>query len=365
MDDETVIEKEIVNLSEFAEDEWFADRSKSTYWLRIYTSLGLTHKDFFPAIKDVYERIDRDPPVRMYFGQIDGLEVPIFRINMYVNEDGITAININSDNHKIDKSNHVWFATPYKIDGDPGNHVETNRYLNRIESLIVLHMGQNFLRDIVFDGEVNAYDGNFSVASQAIKMPQMPEGPFLHKQNWQDIEEIETSLSSAPIEIRNRLQLSLEFFERGVREDDGFFEYWTALEILCNGKAQTIRSKIQKCYKLKHVKEAEERSGFKSIAKWRHDFVHKGDRPNVSSDVERYIQLLYLDLLRQELKLQPRHHMAGLQQAVGYDLSPINLPDNRTEEQKQAVIETEQLLEKVNSDKAPNKALKTDAESAV
>lgn len=333
MEDEMIIEKKEINLSEFAEDEWFSDRNTSSFWLRIYTSLGLSHKDFVPIVEKVSKRINRKPPVRIYFGQIENIEVPIFRINMYVNEDGITTINIHSDNHKLDKTNYIWFATPYQIDGVPGNEIETKRYLNRIESLMVLHIGQNFLRDIVFDGDVNAGDGKFNVASHAMKMPQTPEGPFLHKQNWEDIEEIETALAALQIEIRKRIELSLEFFERAVRDNDGFFEYWSSLEILCNGKAQRIRSKIQQCYKLKHVNEASEKSGFGVIANLRHALVHDGVRPSISSDVERYIQLLYLDLLRQELNLPPRHHMAAFQQAVGYNLSPLGLKDNRTKEQ--------------------------------
>jgi len=44
---------------------------------------------------------------------------------------------------------------------------------------------------------------------------------------------------------------------------------------------------------------------------------------------------LFLDLLRQALGLPFRAHLAGMQKAVGYDLSPIGLADTGTAEQKQ------------------------------
>jgi hypothetical protein len=335
MDDQFAMKTEQPNLSNLADDEWFSDRKNSSFWLRIYTSLGLSHKDFVPEMEKITTKVERTPPLKIDFGRFVDLEVPVFRVNMYATENGITNIDIHSDNHKLIRSNYVLFATPYKIDGVPGNELATKSYLNKTEALIVLHMGRNFLRSVVADGEVHAADGKFNLSSQLIKLPQPAEGPFLHKQNWDDFDEIKVTLATLQIEIRNRIELSLEFFERAIRADDGFFDYWTSLEILCNGKEKKIRSKMQNCYKLKDIKkDVDDQSGFGVIAAWRHALVHDGVRPQVSSDAERYIQLLYLDLLRQELDLPPRNCIKAMQQAIGYDLSPLGLMDNRTEEQK-------------------------------
>src|SRR5262249_16633513 len=72
---------------------------------------------------------------------------------------------------------------------------------------------------------------------------------------------------------------------------------------------------------------------------WRGDYVHKGKAPFLSADVERYVQLLFLDLLRHELDLPQRRYAAAMQKAVGVDLSPIGLADNRTDEQKRILAE--------------------------
>lgn len=327
------IETKNINISEFADDTWFKDRTKSSFWLRIYSSLGIPHEDFGKRVSDALIRTERNPPLKIMFGQMEGLDVQNDRIFMYVHENGSHTISFYADKYKLVKTNYVWFVTPYQIDGIPGKETDTKLYLNKIESLLVLHIGSNFLRDIVIDAVIDASDGKMSTAS-IIRMPQTCEGPFLNKQNGEDMSEIEQALRLSPTEIRNRIDLSLEFIEKGVRENNGFFNYWIALEILCNGKAPKIRSKLQQCYKLKNTKEAEELSGFKTIAKWRHSFVHEGIKTTLSSDVERYVQLMYLDLLRHELDLSPRFHTASMQRTSGVDLSPLGLRDNRTDEQK-------------------------------
>ncbi len=65
--------------------------------------------------------------------------------------------------------------------------------------------------------------------------------------------------------------------------------------------------------------------------------MHKGIRPLLSPDVERYIQLMFLDLLRYEIDLSHRGHISSIKRASGYNLSPLGLADNRTEDQKKAV----------------------------
>lgn len=121
-----------------------------------------------------------------------------------------------------------------------------------------------------------------------------------------------------------------------MRMNDAFLEYWTALEVICNGKANRIKTRLQKIYKLINQQEAGAATGLNTLAKWRHEYFHLGIRPSLSPDVERYIQLMFLDLLRFEIDLSPRGHLAAIQAAEGYDLSPIGLEDKRTKDQREA-----------------------------
>jgi hypothetical protein len=108
---------------------------------------------------------------------------------------------------------------------------------------------------------------------------------------------------------------------------------------------------LAKVYGLSNHVEAGKVTRLDVIAGWRHDYVHKGKRPPLSADVERYIQLLFVDLLRHELNLPPRRHLGAIQRAPGFDLTPLGLPDNRTEEQKERIRRARENL--VQSDDIP------------
>jgi hypothetical protein len=53
--------------------------------------------------------------------------------------------------------------------------------------------------------------------------------------------------------------------------------------------------------------------------------IHKGLTPVVSAPMERYLQLMFLDLLRYELNMDTKGYMAMMQQSKGYDLSPLRI----------------------------------------
>jgi len=127
-----------------------------------------------------------------------------------------------------------------------------------------------------------------------------------------------------PVDIRRRIELALEFFNRAMRAEDPFFYYWTALEVLCNGKAGKIKQRLSLVYDLS-IPEVDDRLGMARVAQWRHDLFHRGQRVWHSADVERYVQLLFLDLLRRELHLPSRRRASAMLQGDDYDLSALGI----------------------------------------
>ena len=200
------------------------------------------------------------------------------------------------------------------------------------------------MSDVVFEGEVEAGTNKFTAMSTPLRLAQATDGPFMARDLWRSIEEVAQALVAAPLERRQPIELALEFFEQGVRGDDSFFNYWTALEILCNGSSQTIKTKIQKCYSLKSIGDVDRITGMRTLAKWRHDFFHKGKRPQFVGEEARYTQMLFLDLLRQELQLPFGGYLAAIQTTPGYNLSGLGLADNRTPQQLEAIRRAQQQL---------------------
>lgn len=320
-------------LTDLAPSDWFTDRAHSSIWLRIASMVGASPSRFAEALRGAHVRMKLDAPIAVAFGELRDMKLPVFRFVVHASEDGPTVAHTHISDLTIPTASYWFLATPLRIDGRAGKEGEARALLARVSALIIAHCGQNTMYDTVYEGELELGDGKIHCRSPALRTPRPCDGPFVQAAVWSAIQEVATALVDAPPEHRHRLELALDFFERAVRHEEEFFNYWTALELVANGKAQTIRSRIQQCYSLTSVGDVDRATGFGAIAKWRHEFFHRGMRPLLSSDVARYVQMLFIDLLRSELRLELRGYLASIQEAVGCDLSPLGLPDKRTADQ--------------------------------
>jgi len=319
--------------------EWFSDRANSSIWMRIHTCL-FTPLD---AVTDAFAQWEHGAhalplgaPTMLAIGTVRDFKAPVQAVDIYSQVSGQVVVALNVSEKVLPDAIFVFLATPFAVDGVIGKEAAAKRHLDLVAALICAHTGRNFMWDCIFEGEMSAQDGKMSVPGEGNKMPQPIAGPFLGKQNGMDVAEIAQRLKDTPEPKKGRIQLALRLLNGAMRENEGFLEYWTALEVVCDGKTNRIKDRIAQIYRVKSQQDAGRLSGLTALSVWRGEYVHKGIAPKLTTDVERYLELLFLDLLRYELGLTPRGHAGGMQQAKGYDLSPLGLADNRTEEQRAA-----------------------------
>jgi len=320
-------------LCNLAPAEWFAKPDESSFWLRIYTCLFIPHDAFdnavtsmFGAPKDRTLAVTSEAPLICAFGTAKNLKVPVSTFEMTSSESGQLKVVCRVDEKELSSAPSVFLATPFKVDGGVGDESASRRRLDEVAALICLHAGPNFMRQIIFEGEVEASQGQLHVPGPPMKLPKPAEGPFLASQNGHDIYEISEALRDiADGPRKRRFLLALRLVDRAMRSEFGFLDYWTALEVACGGGAGRIKTALSRIYGIKNHNEAAEATRLALIAQWRHDYVHKGITPQMNADVERYLQLLFLDALRFELKLAPRGHLAAIQRADGFDLSALGI----------------------------------------
>ena len=328
--------------------EWFTRPEDSSIWLRIYTCL-------FAPLPHLTESMLKWPgvsagvslklgaPTAMAWGTVSGFNLQLKNIDIYSKTTGQVVLDLHLAEKVLPDAIYAFVATPFRTDGAAGDEATAKERLNLLAAIVCTHAGQNIMRGCVFEGELAAAGGTITSSSAPSKMPQLSEGPFLAAQNGADIFEVAACVSDTAEPLRGRLQLALRLVESAMRRDQGFLEYWTALEVVCDGKSGRILDRFRSIYGLLSHKEAAELSGLGVLTKWRGAFVHRGREPHLTADIERYLQLIFLDLLRFELGLESRLHAGSMQQAKGYDLSSLGLRDNRTEEQKAAAKAAEQI----------------------
>ncbi len=321
MTDSTKISGGIQNL---ADKKWFEKNPDSSVWVRIYTSLGLPHKNFFEELSKIKFGGGLSGEIRLAHGHIENMEIPsIITFPFHALEDGSITISMDlSKKITLPKTNYIFFVTPLSKEH------EVKTAFDEIACLIKLHFGHNFIRDVIYEGSVKT-DGQMSHFSEVFKTPSPKEGPFIHSENWLDTAEIRNAIEGEKNQkIKERLKLSLKYFNKAMQEDS-FGSYCIAMDLFCGTKSlRAMSSKIQKCYGFRSQQEAEKETGFKQIIEWRTKFIHHGIEPIITADVERYLQLLYLDVLRFELKLENKNHSLAARINPHFDLSSIGVTKN-------------------------------------
>lgn len=118
--------------------------------------------------------------------------------------------------------------------------------------------------------------------------------------------------------VRKKLEDIVDetWFDRG-RDSSVWFRIYTSIG-LSHKEFLKVLDKI-------NFGGQERSTGFKKIITWRNNFFHHGIKPIITSDVERYIQLLYLDVLRFELNLVAKRHLLTAINSKDFDLSTIGL----------------------------------------
>ena len=105
------------------------------------------------------------------------------------------------------------------------------------------------------------------------------------------------------------MSLALQLFQTGkntFNENSAFLLYWMAIvQLLGISNTKDINKKLQVLYSMSK-KEVEDGLKWKWAYETRNALMHKAKSVvlNADIDIERYFQLLFLDLLRGELKLE-------------------------------------------------------------
>lgn len=173
-----------------------------------------------------------------------------------------------------------------------------------------------------------AHDGSTPHGDRytVMNIPQRGDGPFFTDFVWEGAKAAIDNLKAADEDTQRRVELALEYLSKGLEQDRGFVEYWTACEILCEGKrAPEMRKRLQKYYALPDRKDVDRILGLKTLEIWRHKLLHRGIYPKFKPDVERYMQLMFLDLLRSELNLEGPGFMLSFLQSPGCDLTELGV----------------------------------------
>lgn len=259
--------------------------------------------------------VDFVVPMKITYGHIESLKVPKATIQIHRPIGKFPELKLEFKvEETLPASYYAILTCPFRVDTDLKGLVDSRALRNLLDCFAAVfrsQLGMNALWRLAYEGERFASNGIWASALGPVtRFPQPIEGPDFGPANWSGIAEIANAITATPATDRGRLLLALQYMHRGCEGSD-FIHYWTALEILA-GKAPKIRALLAKAYGFKRQHDVDEKLYFWNIAQWRHDLVHKGRPVDLSAEMERYLQCLFLDVIRHLMGLEHRAYTAAL-----------------------------------------------------
>jgi hypothetical protein len=112
---------------------------------------------------------------------------------------------------------------------------DTSSRLRSVVALLRLALGRNIAVEPLGDLEYTASIPNATAAERPFRPPTFDPAPNVADESLRLISELQTALDALDEELRNRVELSLQWYFRASSEIqgiDGFLMYWFALDVL-------------------------------------------------------------------------------------------------------------------------------------
>lgn len=323
------------NFQDLFPKNWYTKPEESFFWIRIYTMIPVAHSQITKIFSDVqFEINDNGHPVWFtglggIFSDLSDIESKILHSDP---KTGSIIMPMETRKKNLPLSSYFILACPSIVDGEKLEENAIIQRLNRVEAILSAYLGNNFLHKLVFEAQWSALTGSnkHNVYGEAIATPQSCDGPFVSQDNWRMVQDTFTKINAISCaDKKARIKRALEFYQSGKATKDigaaeKFFFYWTAITVLCGGEGtMDINRRFQKIYGMTQ-QEVETHLRWKDVLNLRNNFFKQGKSINFHKEIERYLQFLFLDLLRHEIGLSPIN--ASLNSVSKLDLNSLNDP---------------------------------------
>jgi hypothetical protein len=182
--------------------------------------------------------------------------------------------------------------------------------LRSVVALLRLALGRNIAVEPLGELEYTASIPNATATEPPFRPPAWDPRPDLAPERLGLVSELQAALDALDDELRNRVELSLQWYFRASSElqgIDGFLMYWFALDVLAMPRSGRFGAMERRLAKIFDLDLPEFRATFRleRLLGIRDDIVHEGHYPTVYDRALDYLGAVYWDLLLDTLRLEP------------------------------------------------------------
>lgn len=293
----------IAQLAENCCKKWFDDPGKGSVDIFIYPVVGITVEELRNLIK--LEWPEQRTSWKGVLAAADIQNMPLLDITPHVHlKDEKTKVGIPSEVIR-----ELQFAGPAIIIAFPSTSSLEISPVSLAISLFRLYRGSAIAWGRPIGMKYNRQTQDKWIAMHHSK-PYSPntDGPFDSPLMGQNISETFSALFCFDNSDHDRAIFALELFNQANESIKDslrvrIFHYWSAIETLCDSNNESVL--LSHLFDGKSDKTAlENRKLFGDARTLRHNVIHKGHAPFSDPYIlERYLQVVFLDMLRNVLKL--------------------------------------------------------------
>lgn len=292
---------EKTSISSLTPDSWFSEDMPHYAWLTAYRMM-LTEQPLLPKpIIHDYKNLR----VILFFGKLAYLDNNNIKYNWSNN--GTLTTTANNQITLSEESGWLIILQPYNNNIDCLNENNLRYNAGVYAGLYSALNTQNIAFIKLCDNVINLENNNITTFGPAIKNCLTFPPLDLSSAKSDLMQNAGTVIAKLPDAEKNRIMLSLHWFEKGLRSIgiDGFISMWIALETLGMPNTTDVRPIIQKIANAYHIPydKAQQKFQIGKIHGLRGRILHEGENIVIHANLSDYIEAIYSDVLFETIGL--------------------------------------------------------------
>lgn len=219
---------------------------------------------------------------------------------------------------------YLLLLTPFDVDGQLGEEALVKERLDAAVGLLAAFNGRNLVFEKVCEFTLSCQDGGVTSSGQAVENPFHFAAPNVSAERLNAIASADQAISALPQSDRNRIRLSLRWFESALYAGgvDAYLKYWFAIETLSMPNTTDIRPLMESLSRAYGVSYEDARKEF-SVGRLfglRSRIIHNGQIIYGHQNLSKYMEALYVDVLFEHLGLPCEGRARHIATVPGFDL---------------------------------------------
>lgn len=191
-------------------------------------------------------------------------------------------------------------------------------------ALFMASLGFNVVYARAFDMSFELRGRSAVVNGPIVFAPSLYDPPDVSERGLGDVAALSAALDALPENEQRRARLALDWYLNALHDDGAraLLGFWIALETLAMPNTYDIKPLVHRVADIYGLEPGEANEKFKMgrIYRMRGRIVHDGERVGISPGLQKFIDGLFVDVLRDFLHLPPQFQAASVAEEEDFDL---------------------------------------------